>query len=259
MPIPGNNLIDDGGYTVAQPLDLQRMTAPFEGDPNYYILEQDYDQYEANFTPLALNTPHPTAAGYFLVKETPLQPVGAGGVVKWTRRYALIPNTRSDLASMAYKFPALFGVFGVNITALVGRPAFTVTTTARIQYDYFQWLATGVVLNSAGANVYVPGVELGIPVNKRQYYIFPLGSWDHLGGTFTPVYTAGTALYYATGADATDTGLTPASGADGKSDPTREDYITAITNGTEVVAEDSTVSRWEGNFYVRATKYVVAQ
>ena len=40
--------------------------------------------------------------------------------------------------------------------------------------------------------------------------------------------------------------------------PTRTAYAALIAAGTEIVAEDSRLTRWQGNMWLRQTRYVVA-
>ena len=232
-----------------------RFSQPFMGDNGEYLLDQDFQVDIGSFAPLALNTVHPDYATYHLVGESQLQDLG-GGQVKWTRTYAQVPATRNDYSSIAYNF---IGYLGLNPTSIgttpaaasvLGRPRFVSVVNCRIQSDYF--------LVGAGG-LFSPASIASIP--EQKYYI-PTGTWQASGMTFVfvPQYTDPTLaalhgipcdlIYDITGAFAFSVSV--------PSVPSRTDYEALRTAGSEIVAENSTLSRWRGNIYVRTTKYVVA-
>lgn len=98
--------IIDGDFTVPVPVGPIRRLPAFPNVNQFAIIEQDYLQFAANFSPEALDTEHGTEDDFYLVEETPHQDYG-NGLVKWTRRYAEIPPSRTSYESHAHIFPGL--------------------------------------------------------------------------------------------------------------------------------------------------------
>lgn len=253
-----NNLLLDSDWTTAKPFGPQRNCIPFDGDNTVYYFEEDYTISLASFAVILLNTPHPVRGTFILVKETEPQPVGVYDVVKWTRTYAITPNTRSEFSSMVYPFIGYTGYIaatGGTLTSNVpGRKPFSRTVNCRIQYDYF-FAGTGGAYLTPSA----------IPVNQQQLYYFRIGSITNPGGvlTWTATYTLGSAndisqgsptqyLVDTTGTYAPPNSIVPCV-------PTRTAYMALVSAGSEIIAEPSSLSRWMGNIWVRTTKYVIAQ
>lgn len=245
------NLINDGGFEIAKPHGPVRLSAPFDGVTTDYVLEQDWVQFNSVFAPLPLSTPHPDYSAYLLVKESPLQPVGVLDAVKWVRTYAQVPATRSEPTTAPYRFIGFTGyvsAIGGTITNNVpGRKPFTQSVNCRIQYDYF--LST------------TPST---IPVMRAQAYYFRIGTITGSGPyTWTATYTLGSAQDIAQGSP-TDyildtTGTYAVSNSIVPCVPSRTAYMALIAAGTEIAIEDSQLSRWMGNIFVRSTKYTVAR
>jgi hypothetical protein len=248
------NTLIDGDFDSAQPFGPPRFIQPFERPNTSYVLEQEFVQLSSRFSSLALNTPHNDYPSYLLVKESPTTPVGVGECIRWTRTYAQTPSTRSEPSTLAYQFIGFFGIRGVVLSTgtagTIGRLRFTKSVTATVKYDYF---LTGV------GQAYLDATT--IPVIAAQKYYTRIGTVTVSGGTasFTGSYTAGSPDDVHQGiptdyiADVgTDLVISPTV-------PTRATYQTWIKNGTQIVAEDSSISPWMGNIYVRQTKYVTAQ
>lgn len=240
----------DGTWTAAIATGLPVLSQPFVGDSGFYVLNQEYQQFAENFTPLALNTAHPDATytAYKLVSESPNQDIG-NGIVKWTRTYAKVPTTRNDYATISYNFVGFYGAIAdiatVTSFPIVGRNRFSNNVTCRIQYDFY--LVDGTTYATPAS---IPTII------ERRYYI-PLGTIS--GGVFTATYTRDTLNDLATG-KATDSIYDKASwGNLVPTYPTLTEYLGWITAGTEIVAEPSQISRWMGNIYVRSTKYILPQ
>lgn len=243
------------GMTDAASVGIPNFTAPFAGVNIDYVLTQDYMQLLANYTPLALNTAHPDYSDFVLVSEGPHQDQG-GGVVRWTRTYAKTPAGRQDYASLAYNFIGYLGLTGINVTPIQYRPRVVIPVSCRIQYDYF--------LCGTGGSYATPDL---IPTISEYKYYQPVGTFTLIAGvvTGTPTYPNPIqAALYGIPVDY----LSDASGAFGAPTaygrivigtvPTRTDYINNII-GTEIAAEPSQLSRWQGNIFVRTTKYVIAR
>ena len=228
------NLIYDDNYSTALPDGPQRIQLPFSicGDQTSAIVEQDFMQLYSAWTPLPANSLHPTIPLCYLIEETPLMPTQSGGVAKWTRKYATIPISRDEGSSMSYQFPGIQGAVFISgaWTVLEQRQPQSWSTSVRIRYDYF------IVGTGFGYTTF-----RGVPVIQKQHYFIPL--------------IEGQGFTYQQGMDVTTLVsqylATPTS-------PTAEEYLAWVMSGTEIVAEDSTISRWMGNFFARQTKYVVA-
>lgn len=237
---------------VASAVGAPRFGAPFAGDAAVYKLEQDFMQFTANYSPLALNTAHPDYATYYLTGEGALSDAG-GGISKWTRTYCSIPVTRNDYTSMAYAFIGYFGQIASLATdpnfPVVGRPRQTRTVTCRVQNDYF--------LCAAGQTYTTPSA---IPIILATKYYIPQGSVTVSTGIFIYAYPPpGSTSDMNNGTDtdliwdpAAVSGIIPTV-------PSRTTYQGWINAGTELVAQASVISRWAGNIYQRQTKYVIAQ
>jgi len=104
---------------------VEWLTA-FEGQNDRVYFRQQYQQDIASWTPLALNTAHPTGTTYLLVRESEIQNVG-GGQQRWYRYYACTPPQRVEYTSYAAQFPGIYAK----------RDPLAATTQAKITYDYF--------------------------------------------------------------------------------------------------------------------------
>ncbi|MGC3961332.1 MAG: hypothetical protein QM813_26415 [Verrucomicrobiota bacterium] len=219
----------DGDFTTASPTGVARVSFPIDGDTSARIIEQDYIQLASSFAALALNTPHPTIATAFLVGESPLEDLGAG-VVQWTRRFATVPANRDEFESFSYRFPGLLGASNPPYNQYWvtepgdGRDPRVDTVSSRLAHEYF--------LVGAGQTYTTPSE---IPVIESQQY--------------TLVGNDNVSINYLLAA-----GVYP-----DDSTPTKEDYLTMIASEDELVAEDSRISRWLGNIFVRITRYVKAK
>lgn len=218
------NQIIDGDLTTPQPIGTPRISLPFsgKGDQSTLVYEQDFIQIASLFVPLSANSIHPTISNAYLVLESDLRPINLAGVAMWTRRYAVIPQTRNEGGSIAYQFPGLT-VIGSNATL---RIPYTWTVSCRVQLDYYL-----VGPNGAYSSV------IQLPVIERQRYYLP----GMAGGIGTDV----------------DTLVSAASEI--PTTPTTETYQSWISSGYEIVAEASIMSLWQGNIWQRATKYIIAR
>jgi hypothetical protein len=199
------------------------------------MLEQDFIQLRSSYSEAALNTTHYAAIGSaspvdggatgdsnaYLIAISPHEDMGQG-VVKWTETFCKKPADRNEYESYAYNFIGYYGVWGIGITAVTGRPRFTQSVTSRLAHKY-----------------YIPGIDGGIatpadiPIIAAQAYIYgaTTNNVDFLADS--PPFTAATS-------------------------PTRTAYEALVTAGTEIVAEASIIRRWQGGIYERVTRYVKA-
>lgn len=259
--MPLYNQFTDGDFTTATARSHPRFSQPFEGDNGEYIIEQDFEVDKDYFQALPLNTAHNDGIkpykDYILVKEGPLSNAGPS-IVSWTRTYAMLPATRNDPSTTTYTFIGFLGnlfpiTFVGNPTIPPGRNPFSQVVKCRVQNDYF-------LLGPDQYNNTLYTSLNDIPlIQKTQYYLGP-GYWT-AGPTWVPLYSDPvrqashglplTAIWDISGSLAiSGPGVAPT--------PTRTQYETWMTNKTEIVAETSTLSRWQGNIIQRQTKYIVA-
>lgn len=212
----------DGTWTTASG-SLITLENPFPEVNQPYVLRQTFKQFLANYAPLDLNTAHATYTDYKLVEESALNNLG-GGVVEWTRTYAKLPDAFDQFETTNYNFIGFYGtVIAINVTAVSGRLRFVKSVTSRIHNEFFL-VGTGGSYTDAAE---IPSVE------AQKYYIGDETQLTDFLGDDTVLDTAST--------------------------PTRTDYETMIGAGDEIVAEDSRLTHWLGNYWLRQTRYVKAQ
>lgn len=227
MPTTPNLVYEDGSYTVASAISLPVFSAPFadQGVNVNYLLTQDYVQNLADFTPLALDTPHEDYAEYGLVSEGEKQDLG-GGKVKWTRTYAKLPDEFSrPSGNVTYNFIGYAGTGGINVPAMSWRPRISKAVPTKLTRKFYR----------------TPDPLRDIPfVPATRYYFGANPNLDTDELTNSPPF---------------DTTTVP-------SRATYEGWITAdaaTSDSYTIVAEASRVSVWQGNIYVRDTLYIKAQ
>jgi hypothetical protein len=220
----------DGTFTTASAVGAARKSFPFDGDNASFIVEQDFMVLFSSFSPLALDTVHPSIAAAYLVKESPLQDLG-GGVARWTRTYAKIPSSRSEWSTITFNFPGYFGTrlppyFQYYERIGDERDPWTATSVCRVLSEYF--------LCATGQTYETPQ---DIPIISRQLFTLdgrPDQPIDYLvNQTTNPLLSA--------------------------TEPTLPEYMALVAAEDEIVAEDSTIERWMGNIYERKTRYVIAK
>jgi hypothetical protein len=221
-----------GDFSTPVACTLPEFAAPIEGQTGNYVLSQDFICNLSSFTPLALNTPHPDFPTYYLVSEGEKRDIG-GGKVRWTRVYAQVPATYTEPGgSYAYNYIGFVG----NVISQGGEVTLSVTGRER------------KVENS--------------PVQiTREFFLVGTGQtytqWQSI-----PVIS-GQRYYGATGLD-TDY-LTDAPPFVTATNPTRTAYLALVTadaaspSSFSLVVEDSTVTRWMGNIYMRETRRIKAK
>ena len=234
----------DGDFSLAAACSAKTKTFPFDGDNQSFYTEQDFMQLYSSFEPLVLNSPDPDDPIAYLVSESQLMDMG-GGVAKWTRVYARIPQSRSDYESFSYNFPGFAATLGTHLTTPWALPSGTFTAvddpgrtprvesvTSRLLHEFFL----------VGANGQYDTAD-DIPSIGAQRYVYGSGFGANAGG------------------DLPDRIIWPVNvtGVTNGTSPTTEEYKALVAAGSEIVAEDSKLRRWRGNIYERVTRYVVAK
>jgi hypothetical protein len=153
-------IYEDGDYTVALRVSLPVLSAPIPGVNAQYLLTEDWVQYEANYTPLALNTAHTDAAytSFLLVSENGFRDLG-NGVVRWTRQYAKIPDSHSEAVQVSYSF---IGLLTFDPLQTVIRPPFTRSVPGVKVNDYF--------LAGTNTQAAMQAIQTANYVTEQRYY-----------------------------------------------------------------------------------------
>lgn len=228
----------DGTFTTATAVSPYRRVLPIAGDTTAQIIEQDFMIAYGSWSALALDTAHPTVTTAYLVEESAPSTIG-NGLLQWTRRYATIPANRDEFSTFSYKLPGIWGTANPPYSQYWvsenddGRDPYVDSIPSRIRYEYFL-CATGQTYTTPTAIPILQGLEITLTTNAnaRMEYLLPEGQFV----------------------------------AD--SDPSREEWEALIAGGTgigtganagEFIAEDSTIERYMGNIYYRATRYCKAK
>ena len=169
-------------------------------------------------------------------------------MVQWTRTYCCVPSQRFDGSTISYQFPGLVVIITGVIVATLRQPI-TKASPCKIQYDYYL-VGTGGTYATFDL---IPTIE------KTCFTTSNYNGAVFIG--FTDVTT-----------------LTPVGGAGGLTQPSTDNYrggstgnppyLTSVVSGPDnstflggafpIVAQDSEISRWQGNIYQRVTKLVQA-
>lgn len=225
----------DGDFTVATPCSLPVLSSPIPGLNEENVLRQDFMQLRKNFSPLALNTAHPSSgatpdfSAWKLVEEGERQDMGCG-VVRWTRTYAKKPSSHTEFETYGYNYIGFYGAFGINTTSATGRQRFSFVARSKVVYDYYLIAATGGDYTAV----------TDIPIIDATLYLVQAGSvlyTDYLADS-PPFATA-------TSPDRT----------------TYEGWMTTdagTASSFSIVAETSQLTRWMGNIWQRRTRYIKA-
>lgn len=209
-------------FTTAQPVSDIRPIMPFSqfGVNSVYVYEQDFVQLRANFTPLAIDTAHPTIPNCYLALETNPQAVGRNDIVRWTRRYASVPTSFSHSGgTYPYTFPVI--LTGVNASSRLAPFSFSVAS--RVQVDFFHQSDPSTVA-----------------VIEPQRYVISTSPQSDATSPFGQPVVSNAIAFVPTIPD----------------QPTYSGWVTA---GVEIVPEASKLtSYWMGYIHMRETIYIKA-
>jgi hypothetical protein len=272
----------DGDLSVAKPVNgLPEFEAPLPGVATEVLLTQKWQMNRNAYDaagPLPLNTPHPIYPAFVLAEEGPRRGIG-GPVVEFVRTYAKVPPSHFDWPDFTYTF--------VGTTIAIGNPATFITrdpkawkVKSQVRYDYFLVPSVGIVDPITGdvVNINSPGDIQQIL--DMQYVIQNTINGQLLGGIILATNTlnvAGAVIptyptsdqYNAQMADALANGwnstiskivlfptntLVPGGGHMAGTVDTANSLLGGI-----IPAEPSSLTRWKGNIYQRATRYVLAK
>lgn len=221
----------DGTYTSAFAVTPLVKQPALPGVKDDLVAAQDFVILRDSYTAAALNTPHadeadPAHPVWVLVAEDNKRDLG-GDIMQFTRRYARKPDTYSEAqGTISYNFIGFDGSFGINIPTITGRPRFVKTVAARAQHDFF-------LVGPEAYCDYATPQEIPIIPEQTYYRATSTQTTDYLNDG-PPTFTEA-------------------------SNPSRTDYESWIATGSEIVAQASTLERWQGNIYRRTTIYIKAQ
>lgn len=87
----------DGNFKVPSPISSEKITYPFEGDINSYLMDQEYMIYSDYYleTMPAIGSPHPDYSGMYFIKDSPINDIN-GGIITFTRTYGILPGFNSN-------------------------------------------------------------------------------------------------------------------------------------------------------------------
>lgn len=292
-----NVLYYDGDFNTAQPNGAKRWLLPFssDGDNTRYLYEQEYIQKIDKFKPgtLSSKSPDTDSPGFFLVEETPVDPIG-GGLGKWKRIYAREPNNRTQWESFAWRRPGLspdISPFNIAISGTPthsgGRTTITTISDHGLQVDDGVIIAYNIKFNADTAETTRQVFRKVLNVTTRTTFQVDLISekvttWHSIretGGRLptTVVVTSRVELAYfhvgGIGAQYTSPEKIPILNPESivnslqedtdtyspTTTPTLAEYLVHVRDQEWIVAEASIIRRWMGNIYERATRFVMAQ
>jgi len=278
------------------PQNIPVLSSPIPGVKTEYLLTQDFVQDRASFAPKDLNSAHPYSefSTFLLVEEGERRDIG-GGLVRWTRSYAKVPDTHYDWEMTNYSFIGLTGSGGVNVPTIQGRNRSSRQVKSRLQFDYFLVPSTGVTDPILGGDPFDISDPGDIPKVWAMQYVFQAAFHGAVfGGIFYPTDVLNGASsssptwptleqYQGMMADA----LTNEWGAgvskvilfndytiSGTYPTLSGHYMGAVDTSTSVPAttvdgthpgggiipiEDSRLVRWRGNIWQRITRFALAQ
>jgi hypothetical protein len=220
---------EDGDFNVASPTGPKRWFSPFHerGDNVTRGYEQDYIQRMSKWKPSPISSRG--AEGTYLVEETNPQHIG-GDIGQFMRRYVQVPIPNRTYESHVYTYQSLQGEIKTHWNGLLVTQAeldsldaldlveFTLTVPSTTVHDYF-W-APGTTADN---------IPLGVAfrIFRSGDGFKALGGFKGKGVTFKN---------------------------EGKK--TKWKAVKVTLDGTMILAEDSTLQRWEGEIYERVSRYV---
>jgi hypothetical protein len=252
----------DGDFTAPVAVSLPVFSSPIRSTTAEYVFSQEWMVFRRNFKPTPLNTKHPSAgddpdySAYVLVSEGPRQDIG-GGIVKWQRIYAIKPASHDEYESYAYPFIGFIGSLinnnlasGPSVTA-TGRGRITHLVTSRVQHDYFlvgvgAYVTPGDIPALKALRYFAGDTPTAQEANETEFIMDETGP---IAGTSPDRTTYTTWISNAISSGWRSGAITTNTAAD----------WAGVTSPGQFIAEDSRISRWNGNLWLRQTRFVLAQ
>jgi hypothetical protein len=285
-----------GDFAVAVAVSGRVATYPFPGDRVSRVFAQDFMQRLADFESLALDTPNDDDPNAYLVDESEVTPVG-GGVVQWTRTWAHVPRSRREVQTFSHTIPGIDTASSFLLRAIVSVVSIAggrrVTTTGAhlwtaddigelVSISYWvkdeseQILFQRLITTTITAIHSTTEVDVGywnepLPVATwnnislaqvaRQPIQRVVTSWVHVD-YFLPGVSPGIknesqipilqpSIIFDSSGNATN--------SYGEfTTPSVVDYRALVRAKSLIVVEPSSLRRWSGNIFERATRYTIA-
>lgn len=280
--------------TTARAAGPRRWIAPFEGDPTYYIFEQEFTADFKQWNPLPLNTPAaPLYPSHYLVSESDVTEISAGQV-KWTRTYSRIPKQRIEGESYAWNMPGIATEALYTARAIDNASSFNTGGYTRLTTTTSHGLSVGDAVN-IGFDRTTGDVVQGFIVLRRVVSVVnpttilvpvvlegadpAFTALQKVDGGRDPVTKTVHSWvqydYYLPGLPGqpkdfrsipllsavkiTDNAGKETNTYSTTTIPTKTTYLADIASGKLIIAEPSTVRRWKGNIFERVTRFVRAE
>jgi hypothetical protein len=289
-------IIYDGDFTVATACGPKQIEYPFEGDTESMVISQEFMQLQASFKRLPLDTRQSARLDAFLVNEDGFQNLG-GGVMKWTRTYATIPQSRRENETFAYTLPGITSeglaerkiissaaAAGVNLRLTTSAAhGFLTGNDVIITYQVcdpkvlsFRWLRqvakevldvtavdkfdVAMIYDIVPWSLYIWDAAIA-NVFGRASFSMVVPSWLQYD-YFLPGVSAGIASendipIYEPIRIIDSLGSVTDTYGPSTS-PSTTEYRLMVKAGRMIVAEASSIKRWRGNIHERATRYIKA-
>jgi len=286
-------LWQDGDYTTPLPDGARRWLRPFDDNFAQVMFQQDWQQFEDSFVPLTLDTPSDDFSDAYLVGESELSALG-GGVVKWTRTYARIPENREAFEGYSWLIPGIDTglVFaevaitsasddlGVTTINCAGNTFAAVGDSVSISYTFVD-IRTGTqygrnvvrrVLSGGGSTlgvalIFEPGGSINYNTAKRIEPGRPAEALEVGSSLQFDYYLPGVSAGVASPFDIPVISELQIYDGDGikvnvftnDTVPTITQWRASIAAGEKVCVVASIVRRWQGNIFERSTRYCIAR
>ena len=282
-----------GGATVATVGGPRGWQTPFQDVSDELLFTEPYYQTISTYAPMALDTPHPSVPGAYLVEEGPRENNGA--FYKWTRTFSKIPPSRNMHEGYSWLVPGIGSgsIYAAeNITSssnstgtttLHTSASPTISTGDEVSVSYtFTDSTTGtqygrVVLRTAlsgtsGTTIVValisePGGNITYQTLKkvepgRAAEALEVGSALQLD-YFLPGVSAGISTIFdipiVSALEIYDGTGTKTNSFTASTSPTLAWWRSQVSARAKVCVVRSVLRRWKGNIIERATRYCIAQ
>jgi len=275
MPLPyANPAYSDKAHTVATPMGLPVFSSGVPNTTDEHILTQEFYMARSKFTPLALNTPHQDYPDFVLTSESEKQDM-LGAVVKWTREYRKVPDSYSDQTTYSYHFIGFQPDYYDGTTTLTpGRIPFHRTVPCRLLYEFFLTDPSGTVINPSDGKIYKSPDEIPVLSALLYYNVDEIVTtnnptpwvpvdfviWNIPPNTH-PASSPKLSSYKAWIKNAQTHGfagdvVTNGQDPDGFNPNTKNP---TLISPSQFLVEDSRLTRWSGNIWMRTSMTILAR
>lgn len=287
-------LYADGDLSTPQIDGPKRWERPFDDDFSQYVFQQDYHQFETDFRPLALDTPHDEILDAFLVRESDVESLG-GGVLKFTRTYARIPASRQAFESYSWLVPGIgsgavyasqsinssSSAAGVTTLTTSGSPGVSVGDQVSVAYtftdsttgtQYGRTVLRTALSGTSGTTINValiaePGGTISYQTLKKVEPGRPAEAVEVASSLQLDYFLPGVSPGVSTPFDIPRIAALEIYDGDGvkvnsftsSTSPTLSAWRALVAARSQVCVVSSVIRRWQGNIYERSTRYCIAQ